>query len=242
MSTGARIDRRNELAGNLEQTEARIQAACAAAGRPREDVVLIVVTKFFPAADVELLVDLGVTDIGESRDQEAGAKVAELRIRLGQRLPTVHFVGQLQRNKAASVATYADVVHSIDRERLAGALEKGAVRANRQLDVLIQVDLDPHPDPERGGLPPAEVGDLADRLTAYPCLRLRGVMAVAPLGVDLAEAFGRLRAVSDMVRAAYPDATIVSAGMSADLEEAIAAGATHLRVGTAILGSRASHR
>ena len=234
--------RRDELARSLAQTEARIEAACDAAGRAREDVHLIVVTKFFPASDVELLVDLGVTDIGESRDQEAGEKVAELRTLVGERLPRVHFVGQLQRNKAASVASYADVVHSVDRERLAVALEKGAERSGRQIDVLLQVDLDPDPDPDRGGLPPAEVGDLADRLTAYPSLRLRGVMAVAPLGADPAEAFGRLAVVSETVRAAYPDATVISAGMSADLEQAIAGGATHLRVGTAILGSRPSHR
>lgn len=242
MTADEGADRRAELARSLEQTEARIQAACEAAGRPRRDVTLIVVTKFFPASDVELLADLGVTDIGESRDQEAAEKVTGLRTRLGDRLPAVHFVGQLQRNKAASVASYVDVVHSIDRERLAVALDKGAVRAGRQLDVLLQVDLDPDPDPDRGGLPPTEVSGLADRLTAYPSLRLRGLMAVAPLGADPAEAFGRLGAVSEQVRAAYPDATIVSAGMSADLEQAIAAGATHLRVGTAILGSRPPHR
>lgn len=235
-------DRRAELTRSLEETEERIRAACAAAGRPRSDVTLVVVTKFFPASDVELLVDLGVTDIGESRDQEAAAKVAEIRQLLGERMPTVHFVGQLQRNKAASVASYADIVHSLDRERLAVALQKGAARAGRSLDVLLQVDLDPDPDPARGGLAAAEVGELADRLSAYPSLRLCGVMAVAPLGADPAEAFDRLGAVSATVREAYPDATIVSAGMSADLEQAIAAGATHLRVGTAILGSRPSHR
>ena len=235
-------DRRRELAAGLERTRARIAHACAVAGRAEDEITLIVVTKFFPPSDVELLVALGVGDIGESRDQEAAAKITELAGRMGERLPTVHFIGQLQRNKAASVASYADAVHSVDRDRLAAALAAGATRAARDLQILRQVDLDPDPDPGRGGLAPAEVPELADRLTAYPHLSLRGIMAVAPLGGDATAAFARLREVSDRVRTAHPDATAISAGMSGDLEEAIAAGATHLRVGTAILGSRPSHR
>ena len=235
-------DRRAELAAGLEQTRARIAAACASVGRQADEITLIVVTKFFPTSDLEILLDLGVTDVGESRDQEAATKMAELRQRVGDRMPRVHFIGQLQRNKAASVASYADVVHSVDRDRLATALDRGAERAGRRLDVLIQIDLDPQPDPDRGGLPPAEVSGFADRLSAYPCLHVRGVMAVAPLGADPEPAFRRLRECADQVRGAYPDASIISAGMSADLEAAIANGATHLRVGTAILGSRQSHR
>lgn len=235
-------ERRDELAAALQRTERRIEAACAAAGRPRDEVTLIVVTKFFPASDVELLVDLGVCDIGENRDQEAKAKMAEVAARLGGRAPTMHFIGQLQRNKAGSVAHYADVVHSVDRARLATALDTAAARAGRSLDVLLQLDLDPTPDPGRGGVRPEEVMDLATRVSACASLRLRGVMAVAPLGGDPASAFARLGEIHREVRAAYPDAAWMSAGMSGDLEEAIAQGATHLRVGTAILGSRPSHR
>lgn len=235
-------ERRHGLATALESTERRIAAACAAAGRTRDDITLIVVTKFFPASDIEILVDLGVRHIGENRDQEAKAKVAEVAELLGERAPTVHFIGQLQRNKAGSVAQYADVVHSVDRDRLARALDAGAGRAGRSLDVLLQVDLDPMPDPGRGGVRPDGVLDLAERVSACANLRLRGVMAVAPLGADPGSAFARLARVHEEVRVAYPDAVVVSAGMSGDLEEAIAHGATHLRVGTAILGSRAPHR
>lgn len=233
--------RRDEIAEGLDRTRARIRAAAEAAGRSADDLTLIVVTKFHPVSDLVTLIELGVTDIGESRDQEAATKLAELREATSEQ-PTVHFVGQLQRNKAASVASYADVVHSVDRERLAAALEKGAVRAGRRLEVLLQVDLDERPDPHRGGLTPHEVSGLADRLHAYPSLMLRGVMAVAPLGADPDPAFARLREVAERVRRAHPEATIISAGMSDDLEAAISNGATHLRVGTAILGSRPSHR
>lgn len=235
-------DRRAELREGLSRTRERIEAACAAVGRSPAEVTLIVVTKYFPASDVALLVELGVHDIGENRDQEARAKVPEARELLGKRMPTMHFIGQAQRNKANSIAQYADVVHSLDRVKLAAALDRGAAHADRVLDVLIQVDLDEHSDAGRGGVPAAMAVVLAEQLEAYPHLRLTGVMAVAPLGGDPHDAFARLGEVSAQVRAAYPQASWVSAGMSADLEAAIAHGATHLRVGTAILGSRPDPR
>ena len=152
----------------------------------------------------------------------------------------LHFVGQLQSNKAASVARYADVVQSVDRAKLARALDRAATASGRVLDVTVQVGLD---DAEgRGGVAPGEARALADLVAGSASLRLRGVMAVAPLGADPRAAFARLREVGDGIRADHPDATWVSAGMSADLEAAVAEGATHLRVGSAILGSRQSHR
>jgi pyridoxal phosphate enzyme (YggS family) len=208
----------------------------ADAGRA-DSVCLVVVTKFFPADDVELLVDLGVTDVGENRDQEASAKV-DLLVRR-DRL-TVHFIGQLQGNKAGSVARYADVVQSVDRAKVARALDRSAGAQGRVLDVTVQVSLDESPG--RGGVPVAEAAALADLVAGCPALRLRGVMAVAPLGGDPREAFARLRKVADGIRADHPQAGWVSAGMSGDLEAAIAEGATHLRVGSAILGSRPSRR
>lgn len=234
-------DRRAELSDGLSRTQERIDAACAAVGRSPDDITLIVVTKYFPASDVAQLVNLGVRDIGENRDQEAKVKVAEARELLGDRMPKMHFVGQAQRNKANSITQYADVIHSLDREKLAAALDRGAGHVDRVIDVLLQVDLDERADAARGGLPPAEVLPLAERLETYPHLRLVGVMAVAPLGGDPDEAFTRLAQVSAQVRVAYPQASWISAGMSADLEAAIAHGATHLRVGTAILGSRPPH-
>ena len=227
--------RRDELATRLGEVRARIERAATAAGRDADEVQLVVVTKYFPASDVDHLVDLGVRHIGENKDQEAGAKVAEIARRDEV---TVHFIGQLQSNKAGHVAAYADVVQSVDRAKIVTALDRGAQRHGRRLDVLLQVALD---DEEgRGGARPGDVPSLADLVEEAEALRLRGVMAVAPLGGDPRRAFARLREVADGIRAGHPDATWVSAGMSADLEDAVAEGATHLRVGTAILGTRPS--
>lgn len=225
-------DRPQELAANLARLEERVAAACAAAGRPRSDVHVIAVTKTFPADDVRHLAALGVTDVGENRTAELEEK-AEACGDLGL---TWHFVGQLQTNKAAVAAAHADVVHSVDRSRLVTALDKAAARADRRLGALVQVDLSGQPG--RGGAAPADVPALADAVAASGHLTLRGVMAVAPLGADPAQAFATLAGVADRVRQAYPGATILSAGMSGDLEHAVAAGATHLRVGSALLGSR----
>jgi len=246
--------RADELRANLKAVRARIAAACEAVGRSADDVTLIAVTKTFPASDVRLLVELGVTDIGENRDQEAARKAAECAdLDPG---PRWHFVGQLQVNKARSVVRYADVVHSVDRLRLVEVLGARARAAGRVITCLVQVDLDPEPDPgaerrprgvpggrppglvPRGGAPPGDVPRLAAAIAAEAGLTLGGVMAVAPLGAPPRPAFRRLAEVARAVRAAHPDATIISAGMTGDLEEAIAEGATHVRVGTALLGGR----
>lgn len=219
-----------ELAANLAALEARIVAACAEVGRDRGDVTLIAVTKTWPASDAVLLRDLGVHDLGENRDAEAARKATEVS---GVRW---HFVGAVQTNKARSVASYADVVHSVDRLGLVAALSAGAVRAGRRVDVLLQVSLDG--DGARGGADPSAVPALADAVSEAGGLRLAGVMAVAPLGSDPGEAFDRLREVAALVRASHPDAQVISAGMSADLEAAVRSGTTALRVGTALLGHR----
>lgn len=229
-------ERSVELAGALAAARRRIDAACAAAGRRAGDVTLVVVTKTFPADDVRLLAGLGVRDVGESRDQEAAPKAEAC-----SDLPlTWHFVGRLQTNKAASVARYASWVHSVDRARVVAALARGARRAGRELDVLLQValDTDPAEAARRGGAAPGEVPRLAEEVANADGLRLRGVMAVAPLGEEPRPAFDRLAEVARRLRESHPEADAVSAGMSGDLEPAVAAGATHLRVGTAILGSR----
>jgi PLP dependent protein len=225
-------DRREELAGRLARVRERIAAACRIAGRDPGDVTLVAVTKTFPASDVRLLSGLGVRDFGENRDAEAAPKVAQcadLDI-------SWHFVGQVQTNKAVSVARYATFVHSVDRMRLIRALGAGALRAGRVIQCLIEVSLDG--DPARGGAPAGEVPGLADALTATDGLVLAGVMAVAPLGMPPADAFASLLDSAAVVRAVRPSATIISAGMSGDLEAAIAAGATHVRIGTALLGDR----
>ncbi|MFB7593946.1 YggS family pyridoxal phosphate-dependent enzyme [Streptomyces sp. NPDC056160] len=233
-------ERKDELAGNLARVQERIAAACAAAGRPREEVTLIVVTKTYPAADVRMLADLGVRHVAENRDQDAAPKAAEC-----SDLPlSWHFVGQLQTNKVRSVVGYADVVQSVDRSRLVTALSREAVRAERELGCLIQVALDAGESGrgERGGVAPRGIGELADRIADAEGLRLDGLMTVAPLTGEYAgrqqSAFERLMDLSTHLRRTHPAATMVSAGMSADLEQAVAAGATHVRVGTAVLGVR----
>ncbi|MBO1755262.1 YggS family pyridoxal phosphate-dependent enzyme [Allobranchiibius sp. CTAmp26] len=232
--------RGDELAQNLAGVQDHIDRACAEAGRGRDELTLIVVTKFFPVDDVRRLHDLGVRDIGESRDQEAAAKVADLdpAVRADLR---VHFIGQLQSNKAPHVSAYADVVHSVDRAKIVGALDRGAMAQERTLQALVQVDLSGD-DAGRGGAVPEQVAELADLIASSQALQLRGVMAVAPLDGDAGEAFARLSEIAAGVRANHPDATWISAGMSGDLESAVAAGATHLRVGSAILGSRPPRR
>lgn len=231
--------RRAELADNLAVVEERITAACLDAGRAREDVHLVVVTKFFPRSDLDLLAELGVRDIGENREQEATAKLAEGGPPEGVR---AHFIGQLQSKKAGPVARWADVVQSVDRAKVVTALERGASAAGRELTVLIQVDLDDGAEEHRGGASPADVPVLAEQIVGSDSLRLGGVMAVAPLDADPERAFARLAEVSTALREDHPGADVISAGMSGDLEQAIRHGATHLRVGTAILGTRPPHR
>ena len=233
--------RLEELRGNLAAVHARIERGCDAAGREPGEVTLVVVTKYFPVSDVLLLHRLGVRHFGENRDQEAGEKFRAVRAALagsGQEDLTLHFIGQLQSNKAGHVAGYADVVQSVDRAKIVAALDRGAHAADHRLRLLLQVSLDG--DTARGGVLPEEAAHLADEVEGHELLSLKGVMAVAPLGVDPDDAFARLREVADGIRARHPGADWLSAGMSADLEAGLRHGATHLRVGTAILGSRPS--
>ncbi|MCX4739726.1 YggS family pyridoxal phosphate-dependent enzyme [Streptomyces antibioticus] len=233
-------DRKDELATNLAKVEERIARACEAAGRPRDEVTLIVVTKTYPASDVRILADLGVRHVAENKDQDAAPKAAECSDLSLQ----WHFVGQLQTNKVRSVVGYADFVQSVDRSRLVTALSKEAVRAGREIGCLVQVALDAGDEArgERGGVAPGGIAELADLVAGAPGLRLAGLMTVAPLTGEYAgrqrAAFERLMDLSTDLRRAHPAANMVSAGMSADLEEAVAAGATHVRVGTAVLGVR----
>lgn len=225
-----------EVRAGLDAVRARIQAACHAAGRSVDGVRLVVVTKTFPASDVRILASLGCTDVGENRDQEARAK----RDDLGPLAEQVrwHMIGQVQRKKARSVAGWADVVESVDRLELAQALSRGAQAADRVVDALLQVSLDVPVIAERGGAAPDDVPALAEQVSALPGLRLTGVMAVAPHPGDPGEAFERLARIHALVQERVPGATEMSAGMSGDLEEAIAHGATQIRIGGAILGNR----
>lgn len=230
--------RREELAHNLAAVRRRIADAAAGAGRAPDSVTLVVVTKTYPASDVVDLAALGVTDVGENRHPEAARK----RDEAGQKAAGLrwHFVGALQTNKAAAVARYADVVHSVDRARLVDALARGAVQAGREVEVLIQVNLEGRDDDPvgRAGADPGDVLALAERVDAAAGLVLGGVMAVAPLGADPDPAFARLAEISASVAATVPGATAISAGMSGDLEAAVRHGATHVRIGRSVLGER----
>jgi pyridoxal phosphate enzyme (YggS family) len=236
--SGSAEGRRDELATNLERVRGRIATACERAGRSPDEVTLTVVTKFFPASDVRLLAGLGVRHVGENRHQEALGKAqdcSDLDL-------TWHFIGTLQSNKAAAVPAYASVVESVDRAKLLAPLGRGAHEADRRLDVLVQVSLDDTPEAGRAGAAPEQVPGLADAVATTPGLRLRGLMAVAPLGRDPQPGFEKLASLAARVRAEHPDATWVSAGMSGDLEAAVGCGATHVRIGSAVLGERPPKR
>jgi PLP dependent protein len=237
---GGDDSRRRELAANLAQVRARVAAACADAGRDQADVTLIAVTKTRPAEDVVHLAGVGLRDIGENRDQEAAPKARA--VAAAGASVRWHFVGRLQRNKARSVAEYADLVHTIDRLRLADAVADAAGRHDRVLDVLVQVSIDG--DPERGGAvadagdPEFDLDHVLARVAGAGPLNLRGLMAVAPMEWEPDRAFAILASIAERVRRDHPSATVLSAGMSGDMEYAIRYGATHLRVGTALLGNR----
>lgn len=268
MTVIASPDRRGELAARLNLVRERISAALAAANRGPRDARLIVVTKFHPASDVLALAELGVRDVGENRDQEAAAKQAEVSAMLarqgdqaapaGAEALSWHFIGQLQSKKVRSVVRYAHSLHSVDRSSLVDALVRALPGQRPEgmtpLRCFIQVDLDeafarlPAGDQAvvaktRGGALPAEVPFLAERIAQSEGLSLSGVMAVAPLATDGSRpdprpAFERLARISELMRREHPSATAISAGMSADLEAALEYGATHLRVGSDVLGPR----
>ncbi|MET2012842.1 YggS family pyridoxal phosphate-dependent enzyme [Microbacterium chocolatum] len=222
------------LIERLGAVDARIAEVARANGRDPAEITRIVVTKFHPASLVRALRAAGVRDVGENRQQELSAKAQELDDLADLRW---HFVGQAQTNKARAIRAVADGVHSLDRPRLADALDAAAGDPDAPaLDVFLQINLTD--DPARGGVHPDELLALAEHVTGCRTLRLRGVMAVAPLDEEPARAFARLARMSESVRSVDPSASAISAGMTGDFEEAIAAGATHLRIGSAITGPR----
>lgn len=243
--------RRAELADALAAVRARIGQACAAAGRSVDEVQLLVVTKGHPAADVAQLAELGQSSFGESKVQEANSKIAEVaRIQPGATVDW-HFVGRLQTNKARAVARWASRVESVDSARLVDALDTAVRRAaddgsdgevdpdarpGGRLPVLLQVSIDG--DPARGGATAEQLPGLAERIAGRSGLALHGVMAIAPADADPDRAFATLYELAQALRADHPDAGVISAGMSGDLEAAIAHGSTCVRVGTALMGQR----
>lgn len=216
------------LAQRLALVRSELADSAGRHGRVPDELTLIVVTKFHPAELVHELAALGVTDVGENRHPEARDKrEACLNLDLNW-----HFIGQIQRNKAAQIAAYADAIHSLDRPELIEPLN----RAGRDIDVFVQINLTD--DPGRGGVAESELLPLAEQVLSSRHLRLRGLMAVAGLGEDPRKEFARVRSASERLQTVAPEATSLSIGMSADFDAAIAEGATHLRIGTAITGKR----
>ena len=224
-----------DLAQRWRELALRVAAAAEVAGRLPDELTVIAVTKTFPSSDVAALHSLGVVEVGENRAQELAVKLTELES-LGEPALHWHFIGQLQRNKAAFVGRHATALHTLDRVNLVAPLARGTREAGRRLEVFLQLSLDG--DPKRGGLAAEAIAAVADEVAVVPELRLRGLMAVPPLGAAARPAFARLRLASEELQRSHPEATAISAGMSGDLEDAVKEGATHLRVGTALLGSR----
>ncbi len=240
MSSSAR---RVEISQNLAAVEREICLAVENSNRDRSEITLIAVTKNFPVSDVVHLYDLGLRNFGENRDQEARAKVDEFKKYVADSEKTEdqvkwHFQGQLQRNKLRSIATWADFIHSIDQEKYLLPLQQLSIELKKPISLLLQLSLDLPIRPDRGGVPPEELIGLGEKIKDHSGLVLQGLMAVAPLDVAPELAFGALQAISGTFLKAFPDATWVSAGMSGDFVAAIAAGATHIRIGSSILGSR----
>jgi pyridoxal phosphate enzyme (YggS family) len=223
----------------LDAVRQQVHAAAAASHRPYEAITLVVVTKTWPSSDTRILYDLGVRDVAENRQQDAEQKTRELAdLRLAW-----HFIGQIQSNKAAKIAALSDVVHSVDSVKVANRLAGAAERRERPLDCFVQVNLDPDPArTRRGGVTGDGIDAVGDVIESAPGLRLLGVMGIAPLHGDARSAYRELAQVSARLRRRHPHAIAISAGMSADFSEAIEAGATHVRVGSAVLGERASLR
>lgn len=218
----------DSLEARVHEVQERIAAAARAAGREESEITTIVVTKFHPAELVRELYALGIRHVGENRHQEAVAKHAEL----AELDLTWHFIGQLQSNKSRAVAEYAQVIHSVDRPSLVEAL----ARQDRDVDVFLEINLTDVPG--RGGVLPEELEALCEAVLQVPVLNLRGVMAVAPVDEEPSRAFERVLGYAERVRSLAPEARELSIGMSGDFEAAIALGATHLRIGTAITGKR----
>ena len=227
-------NRLEEIKQNYEKIQERIDLACQKAGRKTSEITIVAVTKTYPASDVDLLKQLGIENVGENKDQEASSKKLEIKEQFKW-----HFIGQLQSNKAKSVVNYADLIHSVDRSSLVKELQKSSAAINKKQKLLIQVDLDQSkPDPTRGGVWPAQLLDLADLIKSSSNLELLGLMSVAPLGERPAMAFKRLAEIRQDFLKNHPQSDLLSAGMSDDLEDALLYGATHLRIGSALLGER----
>lgn len=224
------MSRKDQILSNLELVKEKISAAAQAAGRSPSEITLIAVTKTFPVSDLEILYELGVRNFGENRDQEAGPKVGALPADI-----TWHFQGGIQSNKLKSISNWASVIHSVDKFKYAQMISQFSVGKTKE--IFIQVSLDTLPQ-SREGVDPADLMQLAEQIMSLPNLEVKGLMAVAPLDQPTEQAFVRLQQIQQKFIQLYPAASSLSSGMSGDYELAISLGATHVRIGSSILGNR----
>ena len=224
------MSRKDQILSNLESVKEKISAAAQAAGRAPSEITLIAVTKTFPVSDLEILYELGVRNFGENRDQEAAPKVGVLPADI-----TWHFQGGIQSNKLKSISNWASVIHSVDKFKYAQMISQFSVGKTKE--IFIQVSLDSLPQ-SREGVDPADLMQLAEQIMSLPNLEVKGLMAVAPLDQPTEQAFVRLQQIQQKFIQLYPAASSLSSGMSGDYELAISLGATHVRIGSSILGNR----
>jgi len=223
---------RAEVERHLAEVKARVAAAAELAGRRADDVTLVAVSKFQPETRIRAALDAGQHHFGENRVQEAATRWPALRPRYAGL--TLHFIGHLQSNKAAEAVALFDVIHSVDRSKLARALAEAMERAGRRPDCFIQVNTGE--EPQKGGAMPAEADALIEECREKWKLPLVGLMCIPPEDDDPAPHFALLATIARLHGLAK-----LSMGMSADFETAIRLGATHVRVGTAIFGARITH-
>lgn len=224
--------RAQEITDALASVEERIRKAAATAGRTRSELTLIAVTKTYPVSDVQILSDLGVSDFGENRSDEGSEKSQLISA-------TWHFQGQVQGRKLKDIVSWASYIHSVDSGEHITKLSRICSEMDHKISIFLQLSLDGAPD--RGGVRADQLGQLADQVSVDPNLHLAGLMCVPPVEYGFDRAFGEIAKVHSAFKIGFPDAVELSAGMSSDFEVAIAYGATHLRVGSEILGSRAYH-
>ena len=225
------MNRRQEIEENLNQVRKSIADAASKSGRNPDDINLIVVTKTFPISDLEILYSLGLREFGENRDQEASVKAKALPQDINW-----HFQGGIQSNKLKSICNWASVIHSVDQFKYAQIISEQ--KSATPMQIFIQVSLDQPPE-SRGGVDPAKLIELANRISSLPNLKVLGLMAVGPVDQEVEPAFARLQQIQASFLTYFKDANFLSSGMSGDYEMAISYGATHLRIGSSILGNRA---
>ncbi len=224
------MSRIDEISGNLEKVKEQIKLAAASANRLSEEITLVAVTKTFPVSDIEILYSLGIRDFGENRDQEASAKIGLL-----PKDVRWHFQGQIQSNKLKSITSWASYIHSVDQLKYAQMISDYS--AGNEKPIFMQVSLDKPPQ-SRSGVNPSELLELAGAISALPGIRLQGLMAVAPVNSPAEQAFAELEDIRSDFLSTFPDAKSLSIGMSGDYQIAIKYGATHIRIGSSILGIR----